>query len=451
MQALVRPKGPIMTRQRDFKSLVRERMAKTGERYTTARTHLLARTIRHSQPAKAFPGVLSGYDTFGGQQPGTGAIHNVLRFLGIASALGAPPSEAMVNGLCGGPGFLYAVFEYKGWPPMLTLALGNRSMPDVYAAQGLSRLGVRLVQHETTSRTAAQKMLDQTLDAGTPALCVTDAASLPHYGLPKHFVGGAPHVVAVAGRDGDGYWIDDRQAEPLRVTGTQLADARAAYRKARNRLVAIEKPQKTPSAAETHAMIAEAIADTALRYVEPAVPKSFAVNCGFSGLAKWRDELTDRKGKRGWPSMFAEGARAYAALHRAYEDIECRSTAGGRAFYADFLEEVAGLLGQDRLRRAAAEYREAATLWSRVADTIASCPDEAVRQACDIADRRVELNDAVDKATCAEAAGLWQQRQKLAERCKLGRDAAVTLYEEMASQVDGIFRTETRAVELLKR
>ena len=60
---MVRPKGPIMTRQRDFKSLVRERMAKTGERYTTARTHLLARTIRHSQPAKAFPGILSGYDT----------------------------------------------------------------------------------------------------------------------------------------------------------------------------------------------------------------------------------------------------------------------------------------------------------------------------------------------------------------------------------------------------
>jgi hypothetical protein len=68
-----------MTKQRDFKALVRERMAKTGERYTTARTHLLARTIGHSQPAKAFRGVLEGYATFGGQQSGTGAIHNVLR------------------------------------------------------------------------------------------------------------------------------------------------------------------------------------------------------------------------------------------------------------------------------------------------------------------------------------------------------------------------------------
>ena len=438
-----------MTRQRDFKALVRERMAKTGERYTTARTHLIARTIGHSQPPKVFPGVLAGYDTFGGQQSGTGAIHNVLRFAGIASPFGSPPSEAMINGLCGGPGFLYAVFEYRGWPPMLTLALGNRSMPDVYAAQGLSRLGLDLVQHETTSRAAAQKALDGTLAAGKPAVCVTDIASLPHYGLPMQFVGGAPHVVAVVGRDRGDYWIDDRRAEPIRLSATQLSDARAAYRKAKNRLVAIEKPANAPSAAQARAAVAGAIADTALRYVDPAVPKSFAVNCGFSGLAKWRDELTDRKGKRGWPTMFAHGPRAYAALSRAYEDIECRSTAGGRAFYADFLDEAAGLLGQNHLRQAAAAYRDAGKLWSRIADAIANCPDDAIRQACDIAERRVELNDALDSGTCAEAAALWQQRHTLGDRCALSREAAVSLYQELADVVDGILRTERHAVDLL--
>jgi hypothetical protein len=439
-----------MTRQRDFKALVRERMAKTGERYTTARTYLLARTGGRSQPAKAFPGVLEGYDSFGGQQSGTGAIHNVLRFAGVASPLGAPPSEAMINGLCGGPGFLYAVFEYKGWPPMLTLALGNRSMPDVYAAQGLSRLGLELAQHETTSQAAAQKTLDATLASGKPALCVTDIASLPHYGLPRHFVGGSPHVVAVVGRDAGDYWIDDRHAEPIRLSAEQLRDARAAYRKAKNRFVAVDMPAKAPSSAQARAAIASAIADTALRYVDPAVPKSFAVNCGFSGLAKWRDELTDRKSKRGWPTMFAEGPRAYAALYRAYEDIECRATAGGRAFYADFLDEAAGLVGQDHLRRAAAAYRDAGTLWSRIADAIAHCPDEAIRQACDIADRRVELNDALDKGTSAEAAALWQQRHTLGERCTLPHEAAVRLYQELADLVDGILRTERNAVDLLK-
>lgn len=52
-----------------------------------------------------------------------------------------------------------------------------------------------------------------------------------------------------------------------------------------------------------------AIADTALRYVEPADPKSFWVNCGWSGFEKWRAMLTDRKDKKAWPTMFAEGPR----------------------------------------------------------------------------------------------------------------------------------------------
>ena len=147
--------------------------------------------------------------------------------------------------------------------------------------------------------------------------------------------------------------------------------------------------------------------------------------------------------------MFADGPRAYAALYRAYEDIECRSTAGGRAFYADFLDEAAGLLGQNHLRQAAAAYRDAGKLWSRIADAIANCPDDAIRRACDIADRRVELNDALDDGASGEAAALWQQRHTLGDRCALGREAAASLYRELADVVDGILRTERHAVDLL--
>ena len=53
-------------------------------------------------------------------------------------------------------------------------------------------------------------MLDQTLAAGKVAICIVDIASLPWYGLPAEFIGGGPHVVTVAGRYGDRYWIDDR-------------------------------------------------------------------------------------------------------------------------------------------------------------------------------------------------------------------------------------------------
>ena len=286
-----------MTKHRDFKALVRERMQKTGERYTAARAQLAGKSPVPSFPPQTLPGVLTGYDTFGGIQSGTAAVRNTLASMGHVSPFdGAPYKESWINGLCGGPGFLYAVFEYKGWPPMLSLALGSRSMPYVYIAEGLSRIGMKVTSNETTSATSARKALDAALAGGKAALCVTDAASLPWTGLPKAFVGGGPHVVAVAGRDGDDFWIDDRAARPRRIGASQLATARAAYRHAKNRLVTFDGA--LPGYDARHALRA-AIADTAKRYVEPAVPKSFWVNCGFSGLDKWRQMLVDAKDKGG--------------------------------------------------------------------------------------------------------------------------------------------------------
>ena len=231
-----------MTKRRDFKALVRERMDKTGERYTAARAQVLGNVTASTTP-HSFPGVLPGYNTFGGIQSGTASLRNLLTSIGAVSPLdGAPYTESFVNGLCGGPGFLYAVFEYKGWPPLVSLALRSRSMPDVYIAEGVSRIGRTVTVSETTSPVVARKALDAALAAGMAALCVTDAASLPWTGLPAAFVGGGPHVVAVAGRDGDDFWIDDRAAHPRRLSGARLAQARAAYRHAKNRLVTFDSP-----------------------------------------------------------------------------------------------------------------------------------------------------------------------------------------------------------------
>src|SRR5262245_16007521 len=99
-----------MTRQREFKSLVRERMEKTGERYTTARAQLLAK-LNSGSNGNEFPGLLKGYDRFGGVVGDTAVLHNVLHFSGIQNPLTNQPfDETTINGLCGGCGFLYAVF-----------------------------------------------------------------------------------------------------------------------------------------------------------------------------------------------------------------------------------------------------------------------------------------------------------------------------------------------------
>lgn len=436
-----------MTSHRDFKALVRERMAKTGERYTAARAQILSRLAPTTPAPLRFPGVIAGYTRFGGIQSGTSALANVLRHAGVTSPLtGAPYSESAVDGLCGGPGFLYAVFEYKGWPPMLTLALRSRSMPDEYVAQGLGRLGVRTTRSETTSASAARKALDQVLASARPALCVTDVASLPWSGLPKEFVGGGPHVVAVVGRDGDSYWTDDRRLLPIRTEAVDLARARAAYRRARQRLITIDAVDPTHDAKQA---VRDAILDTAHRYVEPAVPKSFWSNCGFAGLEKWRDLLTDSRDKKGWPVVFGDGARAFAGLQRLYECIECQSAPhAGRAMYADFLEESARALAAPRLLKAAATYREAGAIWTAIARLVADCADPAVRKGCEIADHRIETGDE-SRDGSARPVDSWDERQRLAAECRLSKGRAARLYQEIAALVGKIAEAERAAVELL--
>ena len=436
-----------MTQQRELKALVRERMAKTGERYSAARARIIAKHAPST--VHRIPGLLDGYTRFGGIQAATGPVANALAHAGIRSSLSNRPfSEIDINGICGGPGFLYAVFEYKGWPPILSLALQSRSMPDVYVAAGLSRLGVRTTVHETTSKAVAQKALDEALAAGKAPLCVVDVASLPWYTLPPGFVGGGPHVVAIAGRDGDRYWIDDRASRPLALDGGTLASARAAYRQARNRLIVIEGLE--PSASPKEAM-SRAIADTALRYVEPAVPKSFWANCGWSGLEKWRAMLTDPKDKKGWPTVFGDGPRAYAGLQRAYECIECQLAPGaGRGLYADFLDQAASVLDRPRLSHAARSFRQAGEAWTEIATVIAKSQDKALREACSIDDRRLALEDSSADSPDAGSAELSARRRALGGECRLTKADACAIYAQIATLVANVIDAERAAVAAME-
>jgi hypothetical protein len=430
-----------MTKQRDLKALVRERMAKTGERYAAARAHILSKAS--SARPQQLPGILDGYDRFGGVQAGTGPLTNTLRFLSIRpTGAKSPLGEAAVNGICGGPGFLYAVFQYKGWPPILSLALHSRSMPDIYIGEGLKRLGLQTTVHETTSTASAQKALDRVLEAGDAAICVVDVASLPWYGLPSEFIGAGPHVVSVIGHDNGSYWIDDRSSRPRLASAEVLARARAAYRQARNRLITL----KSTGGVDLRRAASDAIADTARRYEEPAVPKSFWVNCGWRGLAKWQAMLVDRKNKSGWPNLFADGPKAYAGLQRAYESIACQQAPGaGRDFYATFLDEAATMLGRPALKRAAAEYRRAGAAWDAIAGLIAGLPDKAIRDACSIADRRLALGDAAGQQA-KDSADLWARRLKLGADCRLSSSDALDVYERMSALVGDIIVAERAAV-----
>jgi hypothetical protein len=106
-----------MTEHKALKKRIRERMSRLGETYTTARRHVLPADRPDSLPA----GVVDGYDTFGAEWHRQSAL--------VAHVLRAGFSEPMIAGLAGGIGFMYAVFEYDGVPPLMSIVAQHHPEP----------------------------------------------------------------------------------------------------------------------------------------------------------------------------------------------------------------------------------------------------------------------------------------------------------------------------------
>ena len=118
-----------MTEQKSFKRLVRARMERTGESYTTARRHVL----KDARP--------------------TGQMHDSWL---LREMLDDEWSEAMLAGLGGGIGFMYFVFEYKGHTPTMTIVARHHPAPFIPTA--LAHAGIA---HDVTSTTSARKAEQQ--------------------------------------------------------------------------------------------------------------------------------------------------------------------------------------------------------------------------------------------------------------------------------------------------
>ena len=435
-----------MTHQKDFKQLVRARMKKTGERYTAARAALIG--TRSAGAAKT-PSLFPGYTGTGGICRDTGALRNFLEASGLRAAhSGEPLSEAMAFGLCGGVGFLYAVFEYKGWPPILSVLTRHDTMPDSFIAGGLLRLGVKIEVAETSSAGQAARSLAAALDARRPALCVVDCLGMARAESTSPLqMSGAPTVVGVAGVDGEDLLLDDGGIDPRRMSKETFARARALYKKGKHRLVTMAAPG-APVAIEP--MLNPVIAATADRFHNSPY-KGFAANFGFAGLDKWRGLMTDAKDKKGWPQLFPEGKLAYFGLRRTHDGIETEFTApaAGRPLYADFLREAATITGNDRLRSAAELFRLSGEHWSAISTAIAGCGDEAIEAGCRLGESAQEIIDEAGCPRAAELQALGEMRQSLAEQCRMTRDEARNLYADLSSEVAAILALETEAVAIL--
>lgn len=351
-----------MPADKDFKRLVRARMGRTGESYTTARSHLRP----DSDPGRP--------DRFRGRHPDTAALTRLLAALGVTDPAGGRPlSEAMVLGVAGGIGFAYFVFEYED---LTTLYLGGRINPYIHkrdaAEAALTRLGVPFQVRRTSGPAAAERHLRTALDQGRPVVATVDGARLPSRAVPPELPGMTPQDVLVELRD-DQPVLWDLAPEPVPVTWAELAEARAGVRSARHRLVVADAPAdfgdgvgSSTSEVDLPGAAAAGIADTWTGMLDPPMR-----NFGVPGLAKWADLLTAPRDPKGWPRLLAAPGRQLQLLTWLYDWVETAGTGGGffRSMYAEFLEEAAGPLGRPGLTTLAGSYRELATAWTTLAET----------------------------------------------------------------------------------
>ena len=440
-----------MTERKGLKKLVRERMARTGESYTTARRHVLARAT--SQSLLPLPdGVLPGYDIFGAERHRESAlVAHVLRQAGVTvPGTGEPYSEPMVAGLAGGIGFMYFVFEYSGMPPMMTIVAQHH--PEPWPPAVLGRLRVPYAEQHSGKPDAGLRKLHAALDAGRPAVCSVDRTRLPWHGMEPGF-GQDPYLVVVAGRAGDDLLVDDDAPRPNRMPAAGFAAAWSAHKKGRHHMLTVTGQ---PAALDLPAAVRESVGTTVAHLTGPVLGNNFDVNFGFSGMAKLAEQLRDVKTSTGWAQRFGAPVPFFHGMRRLYECLELEYTAPGatRPVYADFLDEAAELVPGPAVgySEAAGLFRESGTRWSRLA-SLALDTTGALGEYAELAERRMELMFSQGEGAQEEIRELTVRVDALAAEHAaadpLGDAGRRDLFDEMAGLVDQCLSLEQRAVAVL--
>lgn len=312
-----------------------------------------------------------GYVHTPGNHCGSTALRNLLAFHGIEI------SEEMAFGLGAGAAFYYLEMDQASpsrWFNGRTARL-EESFRDITGAA----LDLRTFAEENGA--GAWEAARAEVDAGRPALLLTDIYYLDHYGNSAHFPG---HAVVLAGYDEEVAHLSDTGFEELQTTRLEnLARARhsghPAYPLEGHMFTVAEELDR----AQLEAAVPRAIAQAAAEMIEPI----WAPFAGIPALERLAAEAGS------WP----EAVEDWQWCARfAYQVIERRGTGGGcfRLMYSRFLEEA----GRSEAPLAAA----AAARWTELA--------EAFKAASEDDDPRPELWQAVgagaDRVLAAER-GLW--------------------------------------------
>jgi Butirosin biosynthesis protein H, N-terminal/Domain of unknown function (DUF4872) len=290
---------------------------------------------------------VSGYLHRPGSHCGSTALRNLLAFHGIEV------SEEMAFGLGAGACFYYLTLEDASptrWFNGRTARL-EESFRELTGAALEMRT---FAEGDDEAWDAARAEVD----AGNPALLLTDIYHLDHYGNSAHFPG---HAVVLAGYDEEVAQLSDTGFEELQTTRLEnLAKARHSGHPA----YPLEGHMFTVAAAVDRERLEAAVPRAIERAAQEMVEPTWGEFAGLPAIERLAAEAGS------WPEAAADWQWC---ARFAYQVIERRGTGGGafRLMYSRFLEEA----GRPEAPLAAAS----AACWTELAGAFhaASESDEA--------------------------------------------------------------------------
>ena len=268
-------------------------------------------------------------------------------------------SEDMLLGIGAGLGFIY--WHMKGTPPMFG-GRGNVGRP---GEEGLEvtagrRTGVRVEKHYTGSAKKAEKALLEMLEAGEPVMMNVDMGFLPYFtDLPEDFHFGG-HMIAIGGYDAETrrVLVADRDKPLHPVSLDDIAKARGSTFKPfppRNMWFTFDFSGKRQPDPEE---IRQAIREVCTTMLEGPIS-----NIGVRGIRKAAKRTLK------WPDTMNEEELRWACFNNFIFIDATGGTGGGifRYMYGRFLEEAAGITGDERLADVGSDLRAIGDLWQEVA------------------------------------------------------------------------------------
>jgi hypothetical protein len=420
-----------MTDKKQLKARIRARMAKTGERYTTARRHLVGASDSHVTD--------HGYALRGGIHPDSALIVNAFNHLGYTGL-----SEAMVLGIGGGLGAGYILWEFAAHNSKhLTLGYRQRWQYIDWIPNTLDRLGVRYEQHATGGAKAAAAKLDESIAAGRTAIVWPDRMHIGYWHLPAHHDGYGGHPVLAYALTGDRVRVDDRNHAPLTVPREAFDRARGRVGSYKNKLISIAE---APGRLDLPVLVRAGI-DDCVDFLGGS-SDSFSV----PAWRKWSRLTTDRRHAKGWPRVFGDGTALVGALCSIWEGAEPAGMNGGhlRELYADFLDEAAAVLDTPDLTGCAEDFRAAGAAWHQVTEAAlpADVPEFVrLRELMATLASAIADGDEGDEAREDAATQLWAMRTDLDRKPPIGDLDA--LFAAIGERVAAAYEIEKAAVERL--